>query len=102
MPWRRIEDDGARRRVSLDVEGRPVEARDGDTVAIALLQAGLVAFRETPVDGAPRGPLCLMGACFDCLVEIDGRPNVQACATPVADGMRVRVQRGARRAEPAA
>lgn len=102
MAWRRIDDDGARRRVTVDVEGLPVDAREGDTVAIALLQAGVVAFRETPIDGALRGPLCLMGACFDCLVEVDGRPNVQACATPVADGMRVRVQRGARRAEPAA
>ncbi len=102
MTWRRIDDDGAARRVTVDVEGRAVDAREGDTVAIALLLAGRVAFRDTPVGGVPRGPLCLMGACFDCLVEIDGRPNVQACTTPVADGMRVRVQRGARRTEPAA
>jgi predicted molibdopterin-dependent oxidoreductase YjgC len=38
----------------------------------------------------------MMGVCFDCLVEIDGVGNRQACLTLVADGMQVRRQRGAR------
>jgi len=50
------------------------------------------------VSAAPRCPYCLMGTCFECLVEIDGEPNRQACMTPVAPGMRVAVQRGAARA----
>lgn len=98
---RRIEGLAARRTVSLQVEGRPVLALEGDSLAVALLQAGVTALRETPVSGAPRGPLCLMGVCFECLVEVDGRANVQACMLGVREGMQVRLQRGARRAEPA-
>ena len=77
-------------------ENRAVTACEGDSVAAALLAAGLSSLRDTPVSGAPRGPYCMMGVCFDCLVEIDGVPNRQACLTAAADGMVVRRQRGAR------
>jgi predicted molibdopterin-dependent oxidoreductase YjgC len=97
--FRPIDGQAARRRIALRVEDREVSACEGDTLALALLQAGIDRFRETPVSGAPRAPLCLMGVCFDCLVEVDGRPNVQACMVTVRDGMRVRLQHGARRAE---
>lgn len=70
-------------------------ARPGDTVAAALLAAGVARFRATPPSGAPRGPWCLMGVCFECLVEIDGHPSRQACQTLVVEGMRVRRQLGA-------
>jgi D-hydroxyproline dehydrogenase subunit gamma len=80
-------------------EGRPVQASDEDTVASALLAAGETVFRSTPVSGAARGPFCLMGACFDCLVEIDGTPNRQACMQKVRDGMVVRRQRGLQESE---
>lgn len=90
-----------RRTVTLQVQGQPVTARAGDTLAIALLNAGVVPFRQTPVSGQPRAPLCLMGMCFDCLVEVDGRQNVQSCMVEVFEGMQVRLQNGARRAEAA-
>jgi predicted molibdopterin-dependent oxidoreductase YjgC len=77
-------------------EGRDIEARLGDSVAAALLAAGVVDVRATPVSGTPRAPYCMMGVCFDCLVEIDGIGNRQACLTPIADGMQVKRQRGAR------
>jgi predicted molibdopterin-dependent oxidoreductase YjgC len=83
--------------VAIDVDGASVTARDGDSVAAALLNAGIVPFRTTPVSGAPRSPLCMMGICFDCLVEIDGVPNRQACTVTVRDGMHVRLQHAARR-----
>lgn len=92
----------ARRAVAMFVEDRPIAAREGDTVAMALLTAGVTTFRETPVSGAARAPLCLMGVCFDCLVEVDGTPNVQACMVSVRDGMRVRLQHGARAFEAGA
>jgi predicted molibdopterin-dependent oxidoreductase YjgC len=82
--------------VTLTFEGQPVTARAGDSVAAAMLAAGHLAGRTTPVSGAPRGPFCMMGACFECLVEIDGEPNLQACMTPVAEGMQVRRMEGAR------
>jgi len=81
--------------VVIDFQGRAVAARPGDTVAAALLAAGIADFRATPVSGAARGPHCMMGVCFDCLVEIDGEPNQQACMTVVRDGMRVARQVGA-------
>jgi predicted molibdopterin-dependent oxidoreductase YjgC len=81
--------------VTITFDGAPVRAREGDSVAAALLAAGHLVFRETPVSGAPRGPFCMMGACFDCLVEIDSEPARQACMVRVADGMRVRRQLGA-------
>jgi hypothetical protein len=77
-------------------DDRPVPARDGDSVAAALLAAGITATRRTPVSGAPRGPFCMMGACFECLAVVEGRANVQTCMTPVRDGMRIRRQDGAR------
>jgi predicted molibdopterin-dependent oxidoreductase YjgC len=81
--------------VTILVEGDPVEAAAGDTVAAAVLGAGISPVRTTPVSGSPRSPYCLMGVCFDCLMEIDGVPNQQSCMTPVRDGMRVRRQQGA-------
>lgn len=82
--------------VTLEFAGQPLAARAGDSVAAAMLSAGHLAGRKTPVSGAPRGPFCMMGACFECLVEIDGEPNRQACMTPVAEGMKVRRMKGAR------
>ncbi|WP_029002684.1 (2Fe-2S)-binding protein [Azorhizobium doebereinerae] len=82
--------------VHLTVDGNPVLARAGDTVAAALLAAGIEHCRTTPVTGAPRAPYCLMGVCFDCLVVVDGQGNRQGCLVQVAEGMRVETQRGKR------
>ena len=85
--------DPALAAVGITIDGAPFVAREDDSVAAALLAAGTVAFRVTPTSGAPRGPFCMMGVCFDCLVEIDGRPNEQACMTAVAPGMRIVTRR---------
>jgi predicted molibdopterin-dependent oxidoreductase YjgC len=85
-----------RRVVEISVEGRSVCAREGDTLAAALLNAQVVPFRRTPVSGQPRAPVCLMGVCFDCLVEVDGAQNVQSCMVQVRAGMQVRLPTGAR------
>lgn len=69
--------------------GQSVEARVGDSVAAALLAAGISVFRASAVTGQPRAPYCMMGVCFDCLVDIDGCVNRQACLVPVAEGMLV-------------
>ena len=92
--FRRLGDMGA--TLTLKVDGKEIRARLGDTVAAALLAAGIERCRTTPVSGAPRAPYCLMGVCFDCLVSIDGIGSRQACLTPVRDGMRVETQPGKR------
>ncbi len=77
-------------------EGSPIPFRRGDSVASALLAAGISSLRESPADATPRAPYCMMGACFECLVEIDGRQNQQSCLTRAVPGMVVRRQHGAR------
>lgn len=84
--------------VEIFVEGRSLLAREGETLAASLLNAGVVPFRHTPVSGQPRAPLCLMGVCFDCLLEVDGAQNVQSCMVQVRPGMQVSLPTGARRA----
>ena len=82
-------------QVHIEFEGQSLRAQRGDSVAAALLAGNHWCFRTTPVSGAARGPFCMMGMCFDCLVEIDGVANRQACMTEVRDGMRVKRQHGA-------
>jgi predicted molibdopterin-dependent oxidoreductase YjgC len=80
--------------VTVDIEGEPVSVPAGASVAAAVLARGLIPTRSTPVSGQPRAPFCMMGVCFDCVMEIDGRPNRQACMVQVREGMRIRRQRG--------
>ena len=88
----RLPDVGVK-NVPVTIDGVPFSARAGDTVAAALLASGRLACRTTPVTGAARGPFCMMGACFDCLVTVDDRPNQQGCLIAVAPGMRIATQR---------
>jgi sarcosine oxidase subunit alpha len=94
--FKRLGDAGS--ALSFTVDGKTVGARSGDTVAAALLAAGIDHCRTTPVSGAPRAPYCLMGVCFDCLVTIDGIGNRQGCLVPVREGMKVETQEGKREA----
>lgn len=87
--------DASPERINIWVNGEPVRIPAGLTLAAALLEAGVHTFRYTAVSGQPRGPLCMMGVCFECLVEVDGVPNQQACMQEVVPGMRVRLQTGA-------
>ena len=75
-------------RVQVSFGGVPFDLPEGANLAAALLAAGVDVFRHTPVSGAPRGPFCMMGACFDCLVEIDGVVR-QACMIEVKQGLQI-------------
>ena len=86
-------------RVSLIVDGREISAQTGETLAAALLAADITIFRRSAVSGTPRGPFCLMGACFECQVTIEGARQ-RACMTLVADGMRIETDEGRRRIAP--
>ena len=87
-------------RVSLTLDGRPVTAYEGESVAALLLVEGYVATRTTQ-GGAPRGVFCGMGVCFDCLIVVDGVPNTRACVTWVREGMAVARQDGLVAGRPA-
>ncbi len=76
----------------IHVNGNPIPAYPGETIATALLAAGVKAFRHTALSGEPRGPFCGMGLCFDCLVTVNGQPNVRACLTYAQPGDQVERQ----------
>jgi len=82
--------------VTIRFEGERLKVPANETVAAAVLAANPDYTRTTPVSGEKRAPYCLMGTCFECLMEIDGVPNRQACMTVVADGMEVTRQTGKR------
>jgi len=79
--------------VTLEFEGQKISASRNDTVSAALLSSG-VGYTRTTEKGEKRAPYCQMGICFECLVEIDGQANQQACLTPVRDGMKIKRQAG--------
>jgi D-hydroxyproline dehydrogenase subunit gamma len=81
--------------VTLFLDGRPIAAHPYETIAACLLREGVTHCRTTPVSGTPRLPYCMIGQCFDCLVEIDGLGSHQACLVQVQDGMKVFRQDGA-------
>lgn len=82
--------------VAFSFDGQPLQAARGQSLASALLAAGVRSFRRSVVGGEPRAPYCMMGVCFDCLVTVDGVQNRQSCLLEVRDGMVVESQQGAR------
>ena len=83
--------------VSFTFEGRDLAGRRGESLAAALIAAGVRSFRATRT-GAERGIFCGMGVCQDCLVEIDGRSNQRACMVKLDRSMTVRREGFAREA----
>jgi D-hydroxyproline dehydrogenase subunit gamma len=81
----------AAERVEFTVDGERVEAAPGESVAAALINAGVWAFRRS-VQGEDRGPVCGMGICHECRVTIDGVPHRRACLIPVSPEMEVRTR----------
>jgi predicted molibdopterin-dependent oxidoreductase YjgC len=73
--------------VTITFGGRALDAREGQSVAAALIAAGVRSWRTTRRGARPRGLFCGIGTCFDCLLSIDGRPGQRACLVPVRDGM---------------
>lgn len=82
--------------LTIFIDGVRIPARPGDSVAAAMLAAGHIACRTTAVSGAVRGPFCLMGLCFDCLVTVDGIGSRQACMVQVREGMRIETRHDTR------
>jgi sarcosine oxidase, subunit alpha len=80
------------KRVAFSFDGTPVEAFDGDTIGSALFAAGRRVFSRSFKYHRPRGLLCCSGACPNCMMDVDGVPNVRVCVEPVREGARVRAQ----------
>ena len=82
------------RQFEIEVDDKPVVAFEGESVVSAILASGRSTLRFTNRRGEPRGIFCGMGVCFDCVMTIDGVPNVRTCVTPAEPGMKVQTQRG--------
>ena len=80
-------------QVTIVVDGEEHRVPADTTVAVALLGLGVRAFRRS-VHGEPRAPLCAMGICYECRVDIDGVADRRACLVPVVEGLLVRTVAG--------
>lgn len=79
---------------TFEFEGQAVEAVAGESLAAALLNAGQLSFRCSGEDGSLRGPYCMIGNCFECLVWLEGQGSRQACREPAREGLKVRRHSG--------
>jgi hypothetical protein len=80
--------------IEFSFDGDPIVGREGEPIAAALIAAGYRVLRIMPRFGDARGGYCMIGRCTDCMVIVDGIPNVPACLTPVSTGLVVRTQHG--------
>ena len=83
------------REVTFTFDGKTIPGFEGEPVAAALKAAGVAVHRYTKKQRRPRGVFCAIGRCTDCVMVINGHPNVRACVTPLEDGMTVMTQHGA-------
>lgn len=77
--------------VTFTVNGKEVSAFKGETLLAALLAAGYKQLKKSPVKKSPRGALCGMGVCFECIVTVNGIPNIRSCMTEVENHMKVEI-----------
>lgn len=80
--------------VTITFEEKQLQVPAGETVLASVMAAGAGHNRTSPISGEHRSGYCQMGVCFECLMEIDGIPNQQACAIQVRNGMVVNRQDG--------
>jgi len=80
------------RMVEIEVDGKKIPAREGEPIAAAIIASGQVRLRYSDKRHEPRGVFCGIGRCTDCVMVVDGQPNVRTCVTPVRAGMRIESQ----------
>ena len=83
--------------VTFTFDGKTLEGIEGEPIATALKAAGVMVHRYTKVKHEPRGIFCAIGRCTDCVMIVDGKPNVRTCITPLVEGMKVETQYGVER-----
>ena len=82
------------RLVKFTIDGRQMEGYEGEPIAAALKAAGIMIHRYTAKQHKPRGIFCAIGRCTDCVMVVDGKPNIRTCVTPLKEGMDVQTQFG--------
>lgn len=86
--FRKLVSSTPKKSIDFSFDGETLTAEEGMSVAAAIFMNGYRSLRKTPVSRSERGPYCMMGSCYDCLVSIDGF-TVQACQMSVAEGLNV-------------
>lgn len=80
--------------VTFTLDGKDMQGYEGEPIAAALRAAGVMTHRYTSRFGKPRGVFCAIGRCTDCVMIVDGKPNIRTCVTPLKAGMKVQTQYG--------
>ena len=80
--------------VTFTLDGKEMTGYEGEPIAAALRGAGVMVHRHTLKKNEPRGIFCAIGRCTDCVMIVDGEPNVRTCVTPLRAGMKVQTQYG--------
>ncbi len=83
-----------KKMVKIYIDGRELMVYEGEMIAAALIANGINIFRYTKHKNKPRGIYCGIGRCTDCVMVVDGIPNVRTCITPVKDGIIIERQHG--------
>ena len=74
--------------ISFEFDGKSYKGFAGESIAAALLRVGVTHLRDAPNSATPRGMFCVMGACQECVVEVNGR-KVEACRTKLSTGLKI-------------
>ncbi len=82
------------REVEFIFDGKKMKGFENEPIAIALKANGVMTHRYTKKEHKPRGLFCAIGRCTDCVMVVDGKPNIRTCVTPLKEGMDVRTQDG--------
>lgn len=83
-----------RKLVTFMYDGKEIQGYEGEPIATALKANGVMAHRYTAKEHEARGIFCAIGRCTDCVMIVDGKPNVRTCITPLKEGMDVKTQYG--------
>ena len=83
-----------KKTVTFTYDGKTLKGLEGEPIAVALRAAGVMVHRYTKKRHEPRGVFCAIGRCTDCVMIVNGQPNVRTCITPLEEGMNIQTQYG--------
>jgi predicted molibdopterin-dependent oxidoreductase YjgC len=81
-------------KIQFTFDGQSMEGFEDEPIAIALRSNGVLIHRYTTRRNEPRGMFCAIGRCTDCIMVVDGKPNIRTCVEPLKAGMKVETQHG--------
>lgn len=80
--------------ITFTFDEKELQGYEGEPIAAALKAAGVIVHRYTQKQHKPRGIFCAIGRCTDCVMIVNGKPNIRTCITPLEEGMKIQTQYG--------